>query len=73
MSIGSPGPREGRRVGSPALLLLFSCLLLRGVCVSITAVPITKLFAWGGETMEDMCYERDYEPRPVWTSLPIAH
>jgi hypothetical protein len=58
MSIGSPGPREGRRVGSPALLLLFSCLLLRGVCVSITAVPITKLFAWGGETMEDMCYER---------------
>ena len=25
----------------------------------ITAVPITKLFAWGGgETMEDMCYER---------------
>jgi hypothetical protein len=29
-------------------------------CVFITAVPITKLFAWGGggETMEDMCYER---------------
>ena len=29
------------------------------MCVFITAVPITKLFAWGrGETMEDMCYER---------------
>ncbi len=29
-------------------------------CVLITAVPITKLFAWGGGggTMEDMCYER---------------
>jgi hypothetical protein len=28
-------------------------------CVFITAVPMTKLFAWGGgETMEDMCYER---------------
>jgi hypothetical protein len=28
-------------------------------CVFITAVPITKLFAWGGGggTMEDMCYE----------------
>jgi hypothetical protein len=24
----------------------------------ITAVPITKLFAWGGGTREDMCYER---------------
>ena len=32
---------------------------LRRVCVFITAVPITKLFAReaGGE-MEDMCYER---------------
>ena len=29
------------------------------VYVFITAVPITKLFACvGGETMEDMCYER---------------
>jgi len=29
------------------------------VCVFITAVPITKLFACvGGGTMEDMCYER---------------
>ena len=29
------------------------------VCVFITAVPITKLFAWGGGgTIEDMCYER---------------
>ena len=30
-------------------------------CVFITAVPITKLFAWGGETMEDMCYEKHRE------------
>jgi hypothetical protein len=28
------------------------------VCVFITAVPITKLFAWGVGTVEDMCYER---------------
>jgi hypothetical protein len=29
------------------------------VCVFITAVPITKLFArGGGGEMEDMCYER---------------
>ena len=46
------------------------------VCVYYCTVPITKLFTWGGETTEDMCYERkqwrtcatrDYEPRPVWT------
>ena len=24
----------------------------------ITAGPITKLFAWGGGRVEDMCYER---------------
>jgi len=24
----------------------------------ITAGPITKLFAWGGRRVEDMCYER---------------
>jgi len=30
-----------------------------GVCVFITAVPITKLFAGGGVgRVEDMCYER---------------
>jgi hypothetical protein len=29
------------------------------LCVLIAAVPITKLFAWGGGgTREDMCYER---------------
>ena len=27
------------------------------VCVFITAVPIIRLFAWGGG-LEDMCYER---------------
>ena len=35
---------------------------LSEVCVFITAVPITKLFAWGrGETMEDMCYVGETE------------
>jgi hypothetical protein len=29
------------------------------VCVFITAVPVTKLFAWGeGDSVGDMCYER---------------
>jgi hypothetical protein len=28
------------------------------VCVLITAVPITKLFACVGGTVEDICYER---------------
>ena len=28
------------------------------LCVFITAGPITKLFAWGGRRVEDMCYER---------------
>jgi hypothetical protein len=27
-----------------------------GVCVFITAVHITKLFAWGEGIVEDMCY-----------------
>jgi len=31
------------------------------VCVFITAVPITKLFAWGEGIVEDMCYERRRE------------
>jgi hypothetical protein len=55
--------------------------------VFITAVPITKLFAWGGggdnggQTVRGeggggeqwrTCATRDYEPRPVWTSLPVV-
>ena len=37
-----------------------------GVCVFITAVPITKLFAGEGEGGEGRtCATRDYEPRPV--------
>ncbi len=28
------------------------------VCVFITAGPSTKLFAWGGGILEDMCHER---------------
>jgi hypothetical protein len=43
------------------------------VCVFITAVPITKLFAWGGGKQWRTCATRDYEPKPVWTSLPITH
>ena len=27
------------------------------MCVFITVVPITKLFAWGRGIVEDMCYE----------------
>ncbi len=48
---------------------------LRVLCVFITAVPITKLFArgGGGNGGHDSCATRDYEPRPMWTSLPIAH
>ena len=44
------------------------------VCVFITAVPITELFAGeGGRGEMRTCATRDDEPRPVWTSLPIAH
>jgi hypothetical protein len=43
------------------------------VCVFITAVPIAKLFAWGGGGGQwRPCATKDYEPRPVWTSLPIT-
>ena len=31
---------------------------IQGVCVFITAGPITKLFAWGRRRVEDKCYER---------------
>jgi hypothetical protein len=42
--------------------------------VFITAVPSTKLFAgWGGGEQFRTCATRVYEPRPVWTSLPITH
>jgi hypothetical protein len=33
-------------------------LVFSSICVFITAVPITKLFAWGRGIVEDMCYER---------------
>ena len=38
------------------------------MCVFITVVPNTKLFAWGRGIVEDMCYERAHDvdkPRPV--------
>ena len=38
-------------------------------CVLITAVPITKLFAWGGGgKVEDMCYESVCSTRDDSTS-----
>jgi hypothetical protein len=44
------------------------------IVVFITTVPITKLFAGGGGGEQwRTCATRDYEPRPVWTSLPITH
>jgi hypothetical protein len=46
---------------------------LKVACVFITAVPIAKLFAWGGGKQWRTCATRDDEPRPVWTSLPITH
>ncbi len=40
----------------------------------ITAGPITKLFAWGGEESGGHVLSmRDDEPRPVWMSLLITH
>jgi hypothetical protein len=60
---GSCGEKNGNRV------------IGVGICcaVFITAVPITKLFTWGGKgIVEDMCYERR-RAEPVWTSLPITH
>ena len=38
------------------ILVLFALMPIR--CVFITAVPITKLFAWGAGGVEDMFYER---------------
>jgi hypothetical protein len=47
-----PGGRHPPRLAKPADSFV-------DLCVFITAVPITKLFArGGGEAMEDMCYER---------------
>jgi len=46
------GPVRGGALSFPLVPLVW-------VCVFITAVPSTKLFACvGGETMEDVCYER---------------
>jgi hypothetical protein len=56
---GEPGhhDRQAQRprplaLAQAGLILELELPLCHGVCV--TAVPITKLFAWG-ETMEDMC------------------
>jgi hypothetical protein len=43
------------------------------MCVFITVVPNTKLFAWGRGIVEDLCAMRDDEPRTVWAILPITY
>ena len=43
------------------------------VCVFITAVSITKLFAWAEGDSGGHVLRETSEPRPVWTSLPITH
>ena len=50
----------------------FGCLGENVVCVFITAVPITKLFAWGGGGDWRTCATRDDEPRPVRFGLPVG-
>ena len=40
------------------------------MCVFITAVPITKLFACVGGEQWSTCATRDYEPRTVWKVCP---
>ena len=42
----------------PPLLSSLVVSFYSAMCVFITAVPITKLFARGEGGMEDMCYER---------------
>ena len=44
-----------------------------GVCVFITAGPITKLFAGGGGGEWTTCAMIDDEPRPVWMSPLVTH
>jgi hypothetical protein len=45
-----------------------------GVCLFMQDL-LQNCSRWRRGIVEDMCYEnsRDYEPRPVWTSLPITH
>jgi hypothetical protein len=68
---GAVGALEG--AGDVLEACAVALLLLLPVCVFITAVPITKLFAWEGGGRWRTCATRDDEPRPVWTSLPITH
>jgi protein-S-isoprenylcysteine O-methyltransferase Ste14 len=49
----------------PSIVMVARVPFIKKAGVFITAVPITKMFAWGGGT-------RDYEPRPVCTSLPMG-
>ena len=56
----------GRHNGGEKRNVLIVSVVLECVCVLITAVPITKLFAGGGRGEEmRTCATRDYEPRPV--------
>ena len=50
-----------------------SVAVKKGVCVFITAGPITKLFAGGGGGEWTTCAMIDDEPRPVWMSPLVTH
>ena len=48
-------------------------MIVKGVCVFITAGPITKLFAGGGGGEWTTCAMIDDEPKPVWMSPLVTH
>ena len=54
--LANPEGATGTR--SAALARGWTTQTCHGVCVFITAGPITKLFAGGRRRVEDMCYER---------------
>ncbi len=61
-----PASRFSIRVSPSQCVCLCVCF--------ITAGPITKLFAWGGEESGGhVTVMRDDEPRTVWMSLLITH
>jgi hypothetical protein len=53
--------------------IALSLVLPELVWVFITAVPITKLFAWGEGDSGGQVLRETMRPRPVWISLPITH
>ena len=53
--------------------VVFQSIISHGLCVFITAGPITKLFAGGGGGEWRTCAMRYDEPRLVWTRLTTTH